>query len=76
LARSVPKFTGGVTASRLCRQAGRGKAGGSIKIIEGQVRVAATRHRARRRWRGGAGRGAATARTCVAAGGAEGAARR
>ena len=35
-----------------------------------------TRQRARRRWRADAGRGAAIARTCVAAGGAEGAARR
>src|SRR5579871_4886321 len=42
LARSVPKFTERGTASRLCRQAGRGRAGGPMKIIDGRVRVAAS----------------------------------
>src|SRR6202041_484099 len=39
LGRSVQRFSEAVTASRSCRQAGRG---GAMKIVEGRVRVAAS----------------------------------
>jgi hypothetical protein len=54
-----------------------GRLMGGLVACAGNLRFpSGIRHRARRRWRGDARRGAATARTCVAADGAEGAARR